>query len=196
MGIQCSWREMCTSLMEDWGYHTIDDMAVWWDNPAFPPSGKAVSVVDIIHREFEDKKAMKLKSRSTQVRMVMESVVEKLLKRRYDSEQRLGVILWLKEGDLESATSLMHTAQMEKIRVHDDHIYRVAVHEDLTVSVVCFGCEILDPACEGVYPNVDALPDWVKDRLAVLMLMSPTPPTQDVENVGRRISDFVFWVYA
>lgn len=43
---------------------------------------------------------------------------------------------------------------------------------------------------------VDELPDWVKRKLAVLNTVSPDPPTAWVDNIGRRINEDIFWVYA
>ena len=75
----------------------------------------------------------------------------------------------------------------------DDHIYRVSICTD-GVDVVCFGLGI-DTIHDGHYINADVLPKWVQERLAVLMMMSYAPPTEEVECVGRRISRDVYWVY-
>lgn len=48
---------------------------------------------------------------------------------------------------------------------------------------------------EGRYNSVDDLPAWMQERLAILMLMSPKPPTEHVQGVGRRISQHIFWIY-
>lgn len=77
--------------------------------------------------------------------------------------------------------------------VTDDSIYRVSVCPD-GVDVVCFGLGV-DTIHDGHYINVDVLPKWVQERLAVLMMMTYTPPTEEVESVGRRISRDVYWVY-
>jgi hypothetical protein len=53
----------------------------------------------------------------------------------------------------------------------------------------------VDTIHDGHYINVDVLPKWVQERLAVLMMMNYTPPTEEVESVGRRISRDVYWVY-
>jgi hypothetical protein len=78
---------------------------------------------------------------------------------------------------------------------NDDNVYRVSIFPD-GVDVIAFGLFGVDSFYEGHYSRPDDLPEWVKERLAVLMIMSATPPTQDVEGVGRRISSHVFWVYA
>ena len=46
-----------------------------------------------------------------------------------------------------------------------------------------------------MYASVAELPKWAQERVAVLMLCDPTPPTQDVDGVGRRIDRDVYWVY-
>lgn len=79
--------------------------------------------------------------------------------------------------------------------VHDDNIYRVSVFPD-GIDIVCFGLASIDSGIDGHYDRPDDLPEWVKERLAVLMITSGTPPTQEVAGVGRRISSHVYWVYA
>lgn len=79
--------------------------------------------------------------------------------------------------------------------VHDDNIYRVSVFPD-GIDIVCFGLSSIDSGINGHYDRTDDLPEWVKERLAVLMITSGIPPTQEVAGVGRRISSHVYWVYA
>lgn len=43
---------------------------------------------------------------------------------------------------------------------------------------------------------LDELPDWVEQRLAVLMLTSHEPPTVEIDGVGRRINADTYWIYA
>lgn len=62
------------------------------------------------------------------------------------------------------------------------------------VVVVLLDRLAIDEELEGIYDDVDLLPDWVKERLAVLMIIDPTPPTPSLPGVGRRISKYVFWV--
>jgi hypothetical protein len=84
-------------------------------------------------------------------------------------------------------------AQM--IPVGDDTTYRISLGQD-KIRVLCFGIDSVDSSLDGEYDSVDALPDWVKERLAVLMVASSDPPTLEIEGVGRRISERVFWVFA
>ena len=72
-------------------------------------------------------------------------------------------------------------------------MYRVRIDLDRVV-VMNFDLTDLDVHLDKYYNHVDDLPNWVKERLAVLMMTSPTPPTEPVEGVGRRISENIFWV--
>jgi hypothetical protein len=105
-------------------------------------------------------------------------------------DDRLRVLNRIWQVDIRSASYKM----LENIPVvTDDSIYRVSVCTD-GVDVVCFGMGV-DTIHDGHYINVDVLPKWVQERLAVLMMMNYTPPTEEVESVGRRISRDVYWVY-
>jgi len=105
-------------------------------------------------------------------------------------DDRLRLLNRVWQVDIRSASYKM----LENIpQIHDDSIYRVSVCPD-GVDVVCFGMGV-DTIHDGHYINVDVLPKWVQERLAVLMMMNYTPPTVEVESVGRRISRDVYWVY-
>lgn len=77
----------------------------------------------------------------------------------------------------------------------DDYTYRVEINRD-RVNIICFGLPTVDANCEGEYDSVDALPNWVQERLAILMMTPNTKPTRDIPKIGRRVSGNVFWVYA
>lgn len=77
----------------------------------------------------------------------------------------------------------------------DDNVYRIGIYPD-GVDVACFGLERIDSCLEGYYDRLDDLPDWVKERIAVLSMMPSKPPTNEVAGIGRRISVNVYWVYA
>ena len=78
---------------------------------------------------------------------------------------------------------------------HDDNTYRISIFPD-GIDVVCFGLESVDSCLEGHYDRIDDLPNWVKERIAVLNMIPVSPPTSTVEGVGRRISAHVYWVFA
>jgi len=105
-------------------------------------------------------------------------------------DDRLRVLNRIWQVDMRSTSYKM----LENVpQINDDNIYRVSVCPD-GVDVVCFGMGV-DTIHDGHYINVDVLPKWVQERLAVLMMMTSTPPTEEVEGVGRRISRDVYWVY-
>jgi hypothetical protein len=91
-------------------------------------------------------------------------------------------------------TNLASAGKEVLTMIDDDRVYRVSIFPD-GVDVVCFGLSSIDSKLEGHYDRVDDLPNWVKERLAVLNMMSPKPPTNIVEGIGRRISTNVYWVY-
>jgi len=101
----------------------------------------------------------------------------------------------IKRKDLYIATGGYMFMLNEPRTVGDDSIYRVSIFPD-GVDVVCFGLDSVDSCLEGHYDRIDDLPNWVKERLAVLNMIPATPPTQEVEGVGRRISGHVYWVFA
>lgn len=86
----------------------------------------------------------------------------------------------------------------EKMNRWDDYVYRVVlpVNPETPVVVMHFGVEQLDMGVSGTYDSVDALPDWMKERLAILMMTHEEFPTVEIPTVGRRISSNVFWVFA
>lgn len=53
----------------------------------------------------------------------------------------------------------------------------------------------LNPTTEGIYESIKALPEWIQDKLHVLSTFSSKPPTIDVDGLGRRIEENIFWVY-
>ena len=79
---------------------------------------------------------------------------------------------------------------------HDDNIYRVCVDpETNVVEISCIGINRLDTALEDTYVSVDALPEWVQRKLALLMMTNPVPPTHGVAGVGRRMEENIYWVH-
>jgi hypothetical protein len=128
-----------------------------------------------------------------------DQTVRKLLSGEILPTDRVGAIKAVYVRDLHIASAGKHSvrALMDAAQtvVHDDNIYRVSIFPD-GVDVVCFGLSSIDSDIDGHYHDTDDLPEWVKERLAVLMIMDSKPPTSDVEGIGRRISSHVYWVYA
>ena len=79
--------------------------------------------------------------------------------------------------------------------VIDDITYRVEIKPDTKyVEVQCFGMNSVDTEAEGTYMSVMELPEWIKDKLAVLNVLPSPPPKQYVEDVGAKINENIFWV--
>ena len=80
---------------------------------------------------------------------------------------------------------------------HDSDIYRIHIRDtgEDRISVICVGMERVDACLEGAYDNLQELPQWVQERIAVLSMLNAKPPTQNIEGVGRRINESTYWVY-
>lgn len=74
--------------------------------------------------------------------------------------------------------------------------YRIEIHPDSSVETTCY--EMMDafkPELDRMYLNVDELPKWVQNKLAVLMLLDHKANNEEVKDVGRRISEDIYWVF-
>lgn len=60
-------------------------------------------------------------------------------------------------------------------------------------EAMTFGMGCSRSICE-LYTDA-ALPKFLSDPLAVLSLLPPPPPINDVAGLGRRISSDTFWIY-
>ena len=75
-------------------------------------------------------------------------------------------------------------------------IYRLKINDDRSVDVDCYDMlEDFKPELKKFYGDVDNLPEWVQNQVAVLMLLDPNNKNSDIRGVGRRISKNVFWIY-
>ena len=71
-----------------------------------------------------------------------------------------------------------------------DTLYSVTISEHTKkVYVSCIGINCVDNELEDVYTSTDKLPTWVKDKIAILMLVDK------VEGIGYRIEDEKFYIY-
>ena len=78
----------------------------------------------------------------------------------------------------------------------DDTIYRVEILGGGWIYVKPLGLLSRKAMLRGLMRTDDErVPDWFMAKLAALGIMSTTPPTTEVEGIGKRISDRVFWVY-
>lgn len=123
-----------------------------------------------------------------------DKIVRRILDGKIEPNLQSIAVLTVKQYDTRHS-SAGRMEMMIMSDVHDDNIYRVSVFPD-GIDVLCFGLSSVDSDINGHYDQTDDLPNWVKERLAVLMITSGTPPTQEVVGVGRRISSHVYWVYA
>tara|TARA_R110000868_G_scaffold300692_1_gene561137 strand:+ start:1993 stop:2490 length:498 start_codon:yes stop_codon:yes gene_type:complete len=74
-------------------------------------------------------------------------------------------------------------------------VYRVALHPDRNdIEVVSIGMERVDTTPDTVYTHFSYLPQWMQDRLHVMIMLDDTAPTEHIEGIGRRISKYVFWL--
>jgi len=82
---------------------------------------------------------------------------------------------------------------------HDSNIYRINISKTVSggnsIHVICIGMEKVDAYLEGVYDDLNELPQWMKERIAVLSMLTTEPPTEDVKGIGRRINETTYWVY-
>lgn len=93
-----------------------------------------------------------------------------------------------------SAPEHVILAYVEKLK--KEPIYRIVVHDDGTIETTCYEMlDAFDPQLKKWYESIDELPKWVQDKIAVLMLLDHTKTNEEIENVGRRISKDVFWVF-
>jgi len=77
----------------------------------------------------------------------------------------------------------------------NDSVYRVNFLPDKnTVDVIGLGINGLDLPHQGTY-HKDNMPDWMQDKLHALAVLRVPPPEANVEGVGKRISETIFWVY-
>jgi hypothetical protein len=122
-----------------------------------------------------------------------DALVRRILRGEVSSEGRTPMKFKVMRFDVQHANG--GQMDMVDVEMHDDNIYRVSIFPD-GIDVMCFGLGSVDSDINGHYDRTDDLPEWVKERLAVLMITSGIPPTQEVAGVGRRISSHVYWVYA
>jgi hypothetical protein len=78
----------------------------------------------------------------------------------------------------------------------DNVTYRVTIHPTTNeVEIMSFDIGCIDASVTGLYSTINETPSWVQERIAVLMMTDPTPPTEEVGEVGRRIDKSTYWVY-
>lgn len=97
-------------------------------------------------------------------------------------------------GELHSIIGASNLASIVMRMVLETPIYRIKINENKSVDTDCYDMiENWKSKLKRKYANVDDLPMWVQEKLAVLMTTKPSD--DDVEHIGRRINETVFWVY-
>jgi hypothetical protein len=74
-------------------------------------------------------------------------------------------------------------------------LYRVELSKKAITTVPYTLLENFAPELQEVYSDIQDLPKWAQEKLAVLMVLDPTKVNDEIHNVGRRINANVFWVY-
>ena len=77
-----------------------------------------------------------------------------------------------------------------------DRFYRVALKGSIAIiHPYGFGFTVDNNAHES-YHEVDKLPQWMQHKLAVLSTIDSSRPTGELDRIGRRVTEHIFWVYA
>jgi hypothetical protein len=76
-------------------------------------------------------------------------------------------------------------------------IYRLEIHDRTgEVATTCYDLlENFAPELKQSYNNINELPKWAQEKIAVLMVLDPSKINEEVEGVGRRITRNVYWLY-
>jgi hypothetical protein len=77
----------------------------------------------------------------------------------------------------------------------DAKTFRLSISDNGLVNAITWGRDS-DTLDHTFTTTVDALPEWMKRKLATLMLFDPNKRNEEVADVGRRINDDTFWIYA
>ena len=97
--------------------------------------------------------------------------------------------------------SMMWVCALTKVcsmSLDDDALWRVCVDPDTnSVEVLCIGMNRVDNPLADTYFSVDHLPQWVQEKIALLMLLEPAVPERD--EVGdipkeRKVNQYTFWI--
>lgn len=79
--------------------------------------------------------------------------------------------------------------------MHTAEVVRVATTRRGAFMLHAFDGQLSDYGLKSRYSNVDKLPEWFKDKLMRLsMLTVPPPLTPRVEGIGQRMDENTYWV--
>ena len=68
-------------------------------------------------------------------------------------------------------------------------------HGKKECDVVYLGIEVERIGEYDYVQEVEDLPEWIQERIAILMTCDPMPPTFNVDGVGRRVDENTYWVF-
>jgi hypothetical protein len=85
----------------------------------------------------------------------------------------------------------MHCVQS----VMDNKTFRLSISDNGLVNAITWGRDS-DTLDHTFSTTTDRLPEWMKRKLATLMLFNPDQRNEEVVGVGRRINEYTFWIYA
>jgi hypothetical protein len=85
----------------------------------------------------------------------------------------------------------MHCVQS----VMDNKTFRLSISDNGLVNAITWGRDS-DTLDHTFSTTTDKLPEWMKRKLATLMLFNPDQRNEEVVGVGRRINSYTFWIYA
>jgi len=86
---------------------------------------------------------------------------------------------------------------MSPNETQEDPAYRVIIDESKknSIEVQCIGMYCVDSVVDGSYSGMEELPQWMQEKVALLMMTPLDKPTSEVEGVGRRIDNNVYWIF-
>jgi hypothetical protein len=76
----------------------------------------------------------------------------------------------------------------------EDYVWRVIFWDTSSIGVEYIGNLPIDCKRSAYYYTFDTLPEWVKDRIAVLNMLPPDPNESVVYGVGRRVDEVTYWI--
>ena len=76
----------------------------------------------------------------------------------------------------------------------DYTLYQIKIDANTKrVHVLCLGMYCVDSELKEWYESVDDLPKWVREKLALLMMLEPM--LEYNSEIGYRASDYEFYIY-
>lgn len=90
--------------------------------------------------------------------------------------------------------SLTATMILKMAEYDTEAVWRVEEFSNGSVQSMYIGLSPIDSERIVTYNSVLEIPEWINDRMAVLRMLPCDPTNSVVFGVGRRISEYVFWV--